>query len=325
MAGPETPPRYVIAGGSGFLGLSLAQHLAATGASVVILSRRAPRVAGPWRHEPWDARTPGSWTTVLDGATGLVNLVGRSVNCIKTPDHCDEILRSRVDATRVLGLAVRTVEKPPPAWVQMSTAHIYGDPPDAVCDESSPTGYGLAPTVGRAWEEAFAAADVESLGVRGVILRTGFVLGRDRGAGGGALSSLGTLVRLGLGGTVGHGRQGMSWIHELDMNRLFERGLVDPVMTGTYIATAPNSVSNAELMRALRRALRMPIGLPAFAWMVRIGAPLVLRTDPELALYGRYCVSTRLADEGFVFSFPRLPEALTDLTRSHPPAQPARV
>ena len=81
------------------------------------------------------------------GADALVNLAGRTVNCIKTPDHQDEILRSRVESTRVLGEAMRSMEKPPPVWVQMSTAHIYGDPPSAVCTEASAEGIGLAPTV----------------------------------------------------------------------------------------------------------------------------------------------------------------------------------
>jgi NAD dependent epimerase/dehydratase family enzyme len=98
--------------------------------------------------------------------------------------------------------------------------------------------------------------------------------------------------------------------------QLFERAITDDTMTGAYIATAPQPVSNTEFMRELRRALRMPIGLPAFSWMVRIAAPLLLRTDPELALYGRYCVSRRLRDEGFVSEFPDLPAALRDLFRS---------
>jgi hypothetical protein len=68
-------------------------------------------------------------------------------------------------------------------------------------------------------------------------------------------------------------------------------------------------------MRALRRALRMPFGLPAMAWMVKLGAPLIMRTDPELALYGRYCVSRRLREEGFEFRFPELAGALRDLYR----------
>lgn len=307
----NTNGRVVIAGGSGFIGTSLAYHLSAIGMSVVVLSRSRPRADGPWRHVPWDARTLGEWAKDLDGAAGLVNLVGRTVDCIKTPDHRDEILRSRVEATNMLGKAIRTIGTPPRVWVQMSTAHIYGDPPSVVCDEDAPFGLGLAPLVGKAWEDAFHEAMLPQQ--RGVVLRTSFVIGRDRGAGGGALARLRFLARLGLGGRVGSGTQGMSWIHEADMNALFERALTDGSMTGTYIASSPNPVSQVEFMRTLRKQIGMPIGLPAFAWMVRLGAPLVMRTDPELALYGRYVVSRRLAEEGFEFRFPELGPAIADL------------
>jgi uncharacterized protein len=306
--------RVVIAGGSGFLGSSLASHLTTEGWSVIVLSRNPPKCEFPGRHERWDGRTLGEWSRVLDGASGLVNLVGRSVDCVKTPDHQDEILRSRIEATRVLGLAVRNVDAPPPVWVQMSTAHIYGDPPEVTCTEDSPFGYGLAPFVGRAWESEFQQAALPTQ--RGVVLRTSFVIGRDRGAGGGALSRLLFLVRVGLGGTVGSGKQGMSWIHEADVNRLFERALTDDHMNGAYIASAPNPVSQREFMKTLRRVAGMPIGLPAFAWMVRIGAPLLMQTDPELALYGRYLASKRLRQEGFEFEFPDLESALRDLLKT---------
>lgn len=316
MNGERTKGTIVIAGGSGFLGVSLACYLDACGYNVVILSRRPPKPTGPWRHVAWDGRTLADWHTVLEGAAGLVNLVGRSVDCVKTPEQQDEILRSRVEATRVLGAATRALAQPPPVWVQMSTAHIYGDPPTVVCDEDAPFGVGFAPFIGRAWEEAFRAAVLPAQ--RAVILRTSFVLGRDRGAGGGALTRLRFLARIGLGGVVGTGTQGMSWIHEADMNRLFGRALVAPTMQGAYIATAPHPVAQRVFMRTLRRAVGMPIGLPATAWMVRIAAPLLLRTDPELALYGRYLVSKRLAEEGFTFRFPELDAALHDLCNRQP-------
>ena len=108
----------------------------------------------------------------------------------------------------------------------------------------------------------------------------------------------------------------MSWLHQMDMNRIIQRAIEHDTMTGVYIATAPHPVSNAEFMRTLRHAIGMPIGLPAPAWLVRLGAPLVMRTDPELALYGRYCVPERLLREGFQFTFPRLEEALRDLYAS---------
>ena len=106
--------------------------------------------------------------------------------------------------------------------------------------------------------------------MRRVVLRTSFVVGKS----GGALSRLRFITRCGLGGTIGHGKQGMSWLHQTDMNRLFERALWDATMTGVYVATSPNPVSNARFMKCLRDTLGVPIGLPAFAWMVRLGAPL---------------------------------------------------
>jgi uncharacterized protein len=302
--------QIVIAGGSGFLGLNLARVLAQQGCEVVILSRHPPKSSGPWRHLSWDARTLGPWTQCLEGASALVNLVGRTVDCIKTPDHCDEILRSRIESTRVLGEALASSSSSLPVWVQMSTAHIYGDPPEIVCDENAAFGFGLAPTVGRAWEEAYQAAVPRA--TRQVVLRTSFVLGRD----GGALQRLVLLARLGLGGKVGHGRQGFSWIHEADMNRIFVEAIADETMKGAYLVTAPNPVSNAEFMRELRRALRVPIGLPAAEWMVRLAAPLLMRTDPELALYGRYCIPRRLTEHGLVFEHPELGGALRDLFRT---------
>lgn len=316
MPGVSSTGPIIIAGGSGFLGISLATHLAGLGRSTVILSRHRPRPDGPWRHVTWDARSVGEWRRELDGASGVINLAGRSVDCVKTPDHQEEILRSRIEATRVLGRAVRSVDNPPRVWVQMSTAHIYGDPPEVTCTEESPFGYGLAPFVGRAWEDEFHASVLPSQ--RPVILRTGFVIGRDRGAGGGALGRLGTLVRFGLGGRVGTGTQGMSWIHETDMNRLFERALDSANMEGAYIASSPNAVSQVIFMRSLRRAMRMPVGVPTSDWMVRLGARWLMRTDPELALYGRYVVSKRLREEGFEFEFPNLAEALDDLLRPRP-------
>jgi len=301
--------KIVITGGSGFLGGNLAQALLKSGYEVSIISRNPPKTNDGWKHVSWDAHSLGEWTSELDGATAIVNLAGRSVDCIKNPENCDEILRSRVETTQLIGQAIRQIKTPPPAWIQMSTAHIYGDPPNAVCTEDSPFGYGLAPFVGHAWENAYQEAALPNM--RQVIFRTSFILGRS----GGALPRLAFLARIGLGGKVGHGKQGISWLHEEDMNRLFIRAITDKSMTGVYIATAPNPVSNAEFMCQLRKALGVPIGLPSMPWMVKIGAPLLLQTDPELALYGRYCMSHRLKEEGFEFKYPAINTALQDIYR----------
>ena len=303
--------RVVIAGGSGFLGVSLAHALTEQGFEPVCLSRSRPPATSPGTWRSWDGRTVGEWVAELEGAAALVNLAGRSVDCRKTPDHCDEILRSRVESTRVLGEACGELNAPPPVWVQMSTAHIYGDPPTAICTESSAFGYGLAPDVGRAWEAAFAASKRPSQ--RGIVLRTSFVVGRDRGAGRGAMGRLVPLARFGLGGRVGHGRQGFSWLHEADFHAIVQRAIDEPAMEGAYIVSSPQPVSQADFMRALRHAVGMPVGLPTPAWAVRVGAATLLNTDPGLALYGRYVRPQRLLDDGFPFRFPTLPEALADV------------
>ncbi len=305
---PIDPPRVLITGGTGQVGTALSRHLLEAGYSVVTLSRNPPQSTDSrLRHLRWDARTLGDWSQEVDGALAVINLAGRTVDCIKTPDHCDQILRSRVESTRVLGEAVRAASNPPKAWVQMSTAHIVGDPPALWCDEHSPPGYGLAPHVAQAWEAEFHRACPEA--VRKVILRTSFVLSANTGA----MKRLRPLARLGLGGTVASGKQGMSWIHERDLARLFTRAIEDGTMRGVYLSTAPNPVSNKHFMRALRRSLGMPIGLPTPAWAVRVGSKLILRTDPELALYGRYCASTRLKDHAFEFDFETIEQAFADL------------
>lgn len=301
--------KIIIAGGTGFIGMSLANHLSEKGAKPVLIARNKPEKKTDFDFVMWDAVTLGDWINALEGAKAIVNLTGRTVDCIKTPDNCDVILRSRVEPTRLIGKALQKLQNPPKIWIQMSTAHIYGDPPTEICTENSSTGYGLAPFVGNAWEEALLDSLPE--GMREVRLRTSFVIGRN----GGALKTLKKITRFGLGGKVGSGKQGISWIHEYDLNELFYQAITDKRYQGIYIASSPNPVSNSEFMRELRKKLKIPIGLPAPEWLTRIGANLLFKTDPELVLYGRYVKSERLENEDFKFKFPQLSDALDDLFR----------
>ncbi|MDB5325277.1 MAG: epimerase [Phycisphaerales bacterium] len=298
--------RVIIAGGSGFLGQSLAAALPASVRDVVILTRGAPKSVGRVRYVTWDAKTLGAWTAELEGADAIVNVVGRTVDCRKTPANKKVILESRVDSVNVLAAAHRQCEHPPRVWVQSATAHIYGDTGDEVLDESSLIGTGFAPDVGRAWEAALNNADL--IDCRRVILRISFVLGRN----GGPLKMLSRLARVGLGGTIGNGRHYMSWLHEDDLNAIILRAISDEAMSGVYIATSPGPKTNRNFMAALRRAVHRPWSPPAPAAMVRVGA-FLMRTDPELALFGRRLMPTRLLREHFVFRYPSLDEALRSL------------
>jgi uncharacterized protein len=301
--------KVVIFGGSGFIGQSLAKSLIKRNYDVVIISRNKPKLVNTCKFVSWNAETLDDWVKELENTYAIVNVVGRTVDCVKTPDNCDAILRSRVLSVQLIGQALKQIKTQPKVWVQMSTAHIYGDPAKAVCDENSPTGYGLAPEVGKAWENTFWNVVPES--VRPVIFRTSFVIGNT----GGAFKLLKKITRFGLGGTVGCGTQGFSWLHIDDMDALFIEAIENSSMNGIYVASAPNPVSNKEFMKQLRQSIKMPLGLPATKWMVWLACRLLLNTDHEIVVYGRYVKSTRLKDLGFQFAFPYLKDAINNLCK----------
>ncbi len=304
--------RIILAGGSGFLGGSLAKALRARGDVPIILTR-TPRKGQP-DEVAWDGRTVGDWASQLEGASAVVSLAGRSVDCRYTPEHRAEIIASRVESVRALGESLARCSSPPAVFVQAASLAFYGDGGERVLDETAPPGEGFSADVCRRWEAAYAA--VEARGMRKVLLRIGFVLGES----GGALGKLTTLTRVFLGGSVGSGRQFISWLHQEDMDRIFLRALEESEMQGVYNATSPEPVTNARFMSALRRVEGRPWSPPTPVWAVRVGAR-VLGTEAELALVSRRCVPGRLLAEGFRFMWPSVEEALADVrTRYHPPA-----
>jgi uncharacterized protein len=293
--------KVVIAGGSGALGRRLCGDLTGRGHDVVVLTR-TPR-PGPYRQVAWDGSTVGRWAGELAGSA-VVNLAGELVDRRPTPANIELLTRSRVAPTRALADAARRLDQPVPVWVQVSTLAIYGDGGEQQLTEESPLAEGPPQMAGvaRAWEAA--AADVPAL--RRVVLRTSLVLDRDTPA----LNRLAGLVRWGLGGPMGTGRQWVSWIHIHDWLGIVRYSLAEA--DGVLLATAPNPVRNKELMGTLRHALRRPPAPPVPAPIVRLGAVL-LRTDPALALTGRRAVPARLAAAGFDFRYPHLAGALADL------------
>ena len=298
--------RIVIAGGTGFLGRLLARTLVERGDEVIILTRHPEADVSPARAVAWDGRTVGLWAAELEGADAVVNMTGKNVNCRYTEAALHEINASRVDSVHVIGDAIRRCTNPPAVWVQTGSLAIYGNAGDRLCGEDAPPGEGVPAETCLRWERAFEESPTHW--TRRVWLRISFVLGRS----GGALTFLERLTRWGLGGTVGGGRQYISWIHEEDMIRLFLRAIDEPGMSGVYNATGPEPVTNAGFMRELRHALRRPWSPPTPAWAVPIGCWL-MGTEPVLALTGRRGSAEKLLREGFTFRFPHLPEALASL------------
>jgi len=183
----------------------------------------------------------------------------------------------------------------------------YGDTGDRVDDENTPAGTGNLADICGAWEDAFQA--VPPPAPRKVVLRIGFVLGRE----GGALPVLSKLARLGLGGATGSGRQYISWIHLADVVRMFITAIEED-LAGVYNAVGPDPVTNAQFMRELRRVWHRPWSPPVPAFAVRLGARL-MHSEPDLALMSCRCRPRRLEDAGFIFNFPKLDQALAELCR----------
>ncbi|PSL55744.1 hypothetical protein B0I31_10435 [Saccharothrix carnea] len=302
--------KVVVPGGTGQVGGVLRRALTAAGHDVVIVSRSS--------GVRWDGRTLGPWAAEVDGCDAVVNLAGRSVSCRYTRENLDEMMRSRVDSTRVVGEAIAAAARPPRVWLQMSTATVYAHRFDAPNDEATgviggdepdvPDYWAFSVDIAKNWESELFAADTPH--TRKVALRSAMVMSPDRG---GVFDVLSWLARLGLGGPVAGGRQYVSWIHDDDFVRAVEL-LLDSDLAGPVNVASPNPVPHRELMRVLRSEWRMPVGLPATGWMAEVGA-FLFRSDTELLLKSRRVVPGRLLAAGFRFHHPGWASAASDLVQ----------
>ncbi len=317
--------KIVLPGGSGQVGTVLARAFARDGHNVTVLTREQQPVVmldpdNPplWTTLTWDASFPGDWEACLEGSDAVINLAGRSVNCRYTPANRRLIKESRVDSARVVGEAIARCKKPPRVWLQASTATIYAHRYDAPNDEATgilggdepgaPDTWNFSIDVAKSWERATESIPLPT-GTRLVLMRSAITMNADPGS---AFSVLLGLVRLGLGGTNGDGRQFVSWVHELDFVRAVYWLIEHEELGGPVNIAAPRPLPNREFMRALRAAWGAPFGLPANRFMLETAA-FFMRTETELILKSRRVVSTRLEQSGFQFHFPDWPEAARDL------------
>ncbi len=309
------PRRIVLAGGSGQVGTLLARHFHSIGDSVVVLSRY-PKQA-QWRTASWDAATAGDWIHELDGADLLINLAGRSVNCRYTRKNRQEIVQSRIQSTRILGEVIHRAPRPPRIWMNASTATIYRHSLDRPMDEltgeickiqpAAPSSWNFSINVATRWEEAFLGYEISSM--RKIALRSAMVMSPDRG---GIFDTLLRLVRFGLGGSSGSGKQYVSWIHEADFIRAIEFLIAHEELSGCVNLASPNPLPNRKFMETIRQAWGTRFGLPATESMLEIGA-FFLRTESELILKSRRVIPGRLLRSGFEFNFAEWHSAASQL------------
>ena len=308
--------KIIIPGGSGQVGTILARAFHERGDEVVVLSR-TKNGALPWRTVNWDGESLGDWAAEFEGADAVINLAGQSVNCRYTEANRRLIIDSRVKSTRIVGQAIAETNNAPRVWLQASTATLYAHRYDAPNDEATgliggsepnaPDTWRFSIDVVKKWERELNAAATPQ--TRKVLMRSAIVMAPSRG---GSFDMLLRLVRFGLGGRFGDGKEFVSWIHDQDFVAAVDWLIQHENLAGPVNLAAPNPLSNAEFMQGLREAWGMPFGLPATEWMLELGA-LILRSETELMLKSRRVIPARLLASGFGFHFFKWTEAARDL------------
>ncbi|WP_044022719.1 TIGR01777 family oxidoreductase [Bacillus sp. SG-1] len=290
--------KVVLAGGTGFIGEYLERNFKESGYEVKIISRQK-------QHVSWDDKT--AMRDALEGAELLINLAGKSVNCRYNETNKREIMNSRIRTTTMLGEAVLACSNPPQTWMNSSTATIYRHAEDRpMTEDEGEIGTGFSVDVATRWEETFFSFKLPR--TRQMALRIAIVLGKD----GGVMTPYKNLVRFGLGGIQGTGDQMFSWIHIEDLYQiiLFLRDKKE--LSGVFNCSAPNPVSNKELMAQLRKAMSVPFGLPSPKWMLEIGSAII-KTETELVLKSRWVLPERLEREGYKFTYKTIDQTLQSI------------
>ncbi|RKS21965.1 hypothetical protein CLV94_2600 [Flavobacterium endophyticum] len=298
--------KLIIAAGTGFLGQVLANHFKDKFKEIIILTRGDSKIKDGINYIKWNAKTFSGWEKELENTDVLINLAGKSVDCRYTEENKKEILDSRLESTRILNLAVLHCQNPPKHWLNSSTSTIYRHSLDKQMDEvDGEIGDDFSMNVAKSWEKAFF--ETETPTTRKTALRTSIVLGKK----GGAFLPLKNLAKIGFGGKQGKGNQFISWVHEKDFARALEF-ILEKELTGVVNIVSPKPIRNASFMKALRKSLGIPAGIPINEKLLKFGAKII-GTETELVLKSRNVIPKRLLENGFEFEFGDLEMALKNL------------
>jgi uncharacterized protein (TIGR01777 family) len=301
--------KIIITGATGFIGRALSAGLLEAGYHVVALSRNADRgreiLGGGVVVVEWDGKSSQGWKELANGAYGIVNLVGENIsNGRWTQKKKQRILQSRLDAGKAVVEAVAEAKKKPRVVIQSSGIGYYGSTSDEMIDESSPPGKGFLVEVADQWEAS--SKQVESLGTRHVIIRTGVVLGSE----GGAFPRLLTPFRFFVGGPLGSGKQWLPWIHLHDEVKAIRFLMEKEDLNGPFNLCAPEPITMKEFSQTLGKIMRRPSWLPIPGLMLRL---LFGQMAEEALLSGQRALPRRLLDGGYRFKYPNLNPALEEI------------
>lgn len=293
--------RIVVSGGSGYIGSALVAHLVSRGDEVTVLTRGAASPGNP-RRVTWDPYVLGEWSSTLDGADAVVHLCGeRAVGARYTEAVKRRIYDSRIVTTRHVVAALECAKNKPRVFVSASAVGYYGSrPASEPVDEASPPGDDFLARLCVDWEAE--AQRATAFGVRVVNPRIGVVFG----PGDGPLKVMALPFRFFVGGKLGSGEQGISWIYLDDAVRALTLCIDDESLPSKVNVCSPSPASNAEVSAAIAKAL----GRPNLFTVPRFGLKAIFGEGAETILTGQYAVPRALHSRSFVFQTERLPRAV---------------
>lgn len=294
--------KILITGASGVIGTGLQKSFREKGHQMLLASRKEPKREDQI-HWNMDTGFADEDLPRLEGFDAFIHLAGESIGggLRWTEEKKKAIRDSRVFGTRTMIEALARIEKKPSVFISGSAIGFYGDRGDEEMTEGSRAGDTFLSEVCKEWEAESRRA--EDMGVRTVLARTGIVLSRD----GGALATMLTPFKFGVGGVVGSGKQWMSWISLDDVVGIFNFLLENESVRGAVNVVAPNPVTNGEFTKTLGSVLYRPtiLPLPEFAVNLVFG-----EMGDALLLDSTRVIPKRMQDSGYEFKFPNLEPAL---------------
>ena len=295
--------KIIIAGGTGYLGRVLTGYFIKNKDRVYIITRQKTVFKNKINYINWN----DNWQKELESAKAIINLTGKSINCLFNKRNKKEILSSRINATNLLNEAINACKIPPKIFINASGAAIYKYCLTTIYDENNTTfGNSYLSKICQQWETIFY--ETETPNTRKVAIRITPVLGK----GATTIRVIKKIVNLGLGGKQGNGKQYFSWIHESDFVCAIVFIIENKEIKGSVNMTAPNAVSNAQFMRSFRKILKIPFGIPTPNFLLNI-SKYITKTEPELILESSHLIPEKLKNAGFKFIYPTIEVALSNL------------
>ena len=298
--------KVVITGATGFVGQVIVKQLLAAGDEVIVLTRNVARAAislgSSCRYYQWDDAESLPPLEALEGADGVINLMGESIAKRWDEQHKKRVYNSRINGTRKLVEAIEKLNHKPKVLVSTSAIGIYGNRGSEEINESSTLADDFLGKVCKDWENE--ANKARNHAVRVAIIRVGIVIGK----GGGALAQMLPVFKLGGGGPLGSGKQYMSWIHIDDLASMYVEALKNNDIKGVLNGTSPYPVTNAEFTKVLGKVLRRPAFLPAPAFAIK----LAFGEMSQILLEGQKVLPVKFKEAKFRFRIPTLEMALKE-------------